>query len=68
MGVLLGVASEVSDAQILSAVKALVGDAARRREMLQTGLATMDGNGAARIAADLAAALKEEKAPLRAAR
>jgi spore coat polysaccharide biosynthesis protein SpsF len=68
MGVLLGVASEVSDAQILSAVKALMGDAARRREMRQTGLATMDGNGAARIAADLAAALKEEKAPLRAAR
>lgn len=68
MGLSLGVASEISDAQILSAVKALIGDAARRREMRQAGLATLDGNGAARIAADLAAALREEKAPVRIAR
>ena len=40
-------------------------DAARRREMRNAGLATLDGDGAARIAADLAAALKEEKAPVR---
>jgi spore coat polysaccharide biosynthesis protein SpsF len=68
MGLSLGVASETSDDQILSAVKALMSDAARRREMRQAGLAVLDGNGAARIAADLAAALKEEKAPLRAVR
>ncbi|HEY4274702.1 MAG TPA: NTP transferase domain-containing protein [Rhizomicrobium sp.] len=68
MGLSLGVASEISDDQILSAVKALMSDAARRRDMRQVGLATLSGNGAARIAADLAAALKEEKAPLKAAR
>jgi len=67
MGLSLGIASEVSDEQILFAVKALIGDAARRREMRQAGLANLDGNGAIRIAADLAMALKEEKAPLRAA-
>ncbi len=68
MGVSLGVASDVEDDQILAGVKALMNDAARRREMRAMGLATLNGNGAARIAADLAAALKEEKAPLKAAR
>jgi hypothetical protein len=43
-------------------------DAARRREMRNAGFATLDGNGAARIAADLAVALKEEKVPVRAVR
>jgi len=65
MGQSLGVAAGVSDNDILAAVKALMSDAARRREMRNAGFATLDGNGAARIAADLAAALKEEKAPLR---
>jgi spore coat polysaccharide biosynthesis protein SpsF len=68
MGVSLGVASEIEDDQILASVKALMQDAARRREMRAVGLATLNGNGAARIAADLAAALKEEKAPLKVAR
>jgi spore coat polysaccharide biosynthesis predicted glycosyltransferase SpsG len=68
MGVSLGVASDVEDDQILAEVKALMNDAARRREMRAMGLATLNGNGAARIAADLAAALKEERAPLKAAR
>ena len=67
MGQSLGVASQVSDGEILAAVKALMGDAGRRREMRNAGFATLDGNGAARIAADLAAALKEEKAPVRVA-
>jgi hypothetical protein len=49
-------------------VKVLMNDAVRRREMRHAGFAILDGNGAARIAADLAAALKEEKAPVRASR
>jgi spore coat polysaccharide biosynthesis protein SpsF len=68
MGVSLGVADQVEDSAILASVKALMSDAARRREMRNAGLSMLDGGGAARIAADLAAALKEEKAPLRAAR
>jgi spore coat polysaccharide biosynthesis protein SpsF len=68
MGQSLGVASEVDDAEIMAAVKALMSDAARRREMRNAGFATLDGNGAARIAADLAVALKEEKVPVRAVR
>jgi len=68
MGLSLGVASKIGDEAILAAVKALMNDAGRRREMRNAGFATLDGNGAARIAADLAAALKQEKAFVRAAR
>ncbi len=69
MGVSLGVAANVEDGDILAKVKALMNDAGQRREMRSAGLATLDGNGAARVAADLSAALKEEKkAPLRATR
>ena len=65
MGVSLGVARHVTDTDILAHVKALMNDAARRRDMHNAGLATLDGGGAARIAADLAQALKREKAPLK---
>jgi len=65
MGVSLGVARHVTDADILVQVKALMNDAARRRDMRNAGLSTLDGSGATRIAADLAAALREEKVPLR---
>ena len=68
MGISLGVAAQLADRDILASVKALMNDTARRREMHNAGLATMDGNGAARVAADLAAALKEEKAPRKIAR
>jgi spore coat polysaccharide biosynthesis protein SpsF len=68
MGISLGVAAKIEDGEILAAVKALMNDAARRRDMRAAGLASLNGDGAARIAADLAAALKEEKAPLRVAR
>ena len=68
LGVSLGIADQVADAEILGAVKALMTDPARRRDMRQAGLATLDGGGAARIAADLAQALREEKNPVRAAR
>jgi spore coat polysaccharide biosynthesis protein SpsF len=43
-------------------VLALLGDAARRREMRSAGLMTMDGEGAARIATDLAAGLAAKRA------
>ncbi len=63
MGASLGVAAEVSDEQILGAVRTLMHNPGRRREMRSAGLATMDGGGAARIAADLAQALREERRP-----
>ena len=68
MGISLGVAANVADIDILAAVKGLMNDPARRREMRGAGLALLDGDGAARIAADLAAVLKEERAPLKAVR
>ena len=68
MGVSLGVAEQVTDAEISGAVRDLMHNAARRRDMRGASLATMNGGGASRIAADLAQALKEEKAPLKAAR
>jgi spore coat polysaccharide biosynthesis protein SpsF len=68
MGASLGVAEQVSDAEILGAVRALMNSPGRRREMRAMGLATMDGGGAARIAADLAQTLQEENQPVKAAR
>ena len=61
MGASLGVADQVNDKQILGAVRTLMNNPGRCREMRNAGLATMDGGGAARIAADLAQALREEK-------
>jgi spore coat polysaccharide biosynthesis protein SpsF len=63
LGTSLGIADRVTDSEILGAVKALMTDPARRREMRHAGLATLDGGGAARIAADLAQALREERRP-----
>jgi spore coat polysaccharide biosynthesis protein SpsF len=68
MGQLLGTIADVSDAAIAAAVTALVQDSHRRRQMRKVGLSLVDGEGAARIAADLAQALKEETAPVKAAR
>jgi spore coat polysaccharide biosynthesis protein SpsF len=68
VGASLGVASQVTDAEIWGAVRALMNDGGRRREMRSLGLAIIDGGGAARIAADLAQALKEENQPVKAAR
>jgi len=59
MGISLGVAAGVTGEDILAHVKALLNDPARRRDMRNAGLATLDGNGAARIAADLALALRQ---------
>jgi spore coat polysaccharide biosynthesis protein SpsF len=62
MGISLGLAETAEDKAIAGAVWALLGDAERRREMRSAGLMTVDGNGAARIASDLAAALAERRA------
>ena len=64
----LGVAEDARDEDIAEAVTALLSDSQRRREMRAAGLMTVDGEGAARIAADLVAVLTEKReAPLSAA-
>jgi spore coat polysaccharide biosynthesis protein SpsF len=68
MGALLGIAADVTPEAMAGAVNALLQDAPRRRQMRKAGLSLVDGEGAARIAGDLAQALKEEQAPVRAAR
>jgi spore coat polysaccharide biosynthesis protein SpsF len=67
MGLSLGVADKVSDAEIARAVQWLLQKPAARREMRSTGLALLDGQGAARIAADLAQALAAVRVPLKTA-
>ncbi len=67
MGVSLGAAAKTSDEQIAKSVWALLGDAARRRDMRASGMMTIDGEGAARIAADLAGALAVRRTPKAAA-
>jgi spore coat polysaccharide biosynthesis protein SpsF len=61
IGVSLGVENAIEDFDIASAAWALLNDPARRREMHAAGLMTIDGEGAARIAADLAASLKQRR-------
>jgi spore coat polysaccharide biosynthesis protein SpsF len=60
MGQLLGTVDAVDDGAIAAAVTALMQDAPRRRQMRKAGLSLIDGEGAARIAADLGQVLKEE--------
>jgi hypothetical protein len=62
MGQCLGLAGDVSDAALRSAVISLLGDPSRRREMHTAGLMTIDGQGAARIATDLSSRLAEKRA------
>jgi len=65
MGASLGPPDHVSDENVLGAVRTLMNNPGRRREMRSAGLATIDGGGASRIAAELAQALREEKLPAR---
>jgi spore coat polysaccharide biosynthesis protein SpsF len=67
MGVSLGVADKVSDEDIRHAVQDLIYNASLRRRMHAAGMSLIDGQGAARIAADLSAALAAVRAPVRAA-
>jgi spore coat polysaccharide biosynthesis protein SpsF len=68
IGQSLGVADAVGDDAIAAAVWALLNDSPRRREMRAAGLMTIDGNGPARIAADLARTLDLRRASVSAAR
>jgi spore coat polysaccharide biosynthesis protein SpsF len=61
MGVSLGVAETVSDDRIAKSVWSMLGDTSRRREMHAAGLMTIDGEGASRIAADLASMLAAKR-------
>jgi len=67
MGISLGTADTASDERIAKSVWALIGDTSRRRDMRAAGLMTIDCEGAARIAADLAESLaaKRISSPLR---
>jgi spore coat polysaccharide biosynthesis protein SpsF len=67
MGLNLGLADEVSDAEIAHAVQELLNKPAARREMRSRAMALIDGQGAARIAADLSTALTAARTPLRTA-
>ena len=69
MGTLLGLESNIEDSDIAQGVWALLGDGTRRRQMRAAGLMTIDGEGAAHIAADLSASLKQRRSatPVRAA-
>jgi spore coat polysaccharide biosynthesis protein SpsF len=67
MGISLGVAGELLNIDIQRAVQDLMYNASARRRMHTTGLALIDGQGAARVAADLSAALATARAPVRAA-
>jgi len=62
MGISLGVADAVIVSTIKKTVSTLLNDPVRRREMRAAGLMTIDGQGAARVAADLAGALAERRA------
>ncbi|HWA91632.1 MAG TPA: NTP transferase domain-containing protein [Rhizomicrobium sp.] len=67
MGISLGLVERAADEHIAKSVLALLGDAARRREMRAAGLMTIDGEGAARIASDLAAQLASRRSLKKAA-
>jgi len=64
MGLSLGLADQVSDARVREDVSSLLGDSVRRREMRSIAMMLIDGQGAARIAADLASLLTARKTTL----
>jgi spore coat polysaccharide biosynthesis protein SpsF len=61
MGVSLGAAERTAPEDVARTVWALLSDRARLREMRAMGLAKIDGEGANRVAADLARALSERR-------
>jgi hypothetical protein len=67
MGISLGLAAKAADDEIARTVQWLLNKPAVRRDMRSAGLALMDGQGAVRIAADLAQALSAARAPLKTA-
>jgi spore coat polysaccharide biosynthesis protein SpsF len=67
MGLSLGLAERVSDAEIARNVRWLLNKPNVRRDMRNAALSLMDGQGASRVAADLACALAAARAPLKTA-
>ena len=67
MGISLGVADKVRDEDVASTVQWLLNKPNTRRAMRHAGLSLIDGQGAARIATDLAKALAAARTPLKAA-
>jgi spore coat polysaccharide biosynthesis protein SpsF len=67
MGICMGLADRAQDADIARTVQWLLNKPAARREMRGRGLSLLDGQGAARIAADLSIALSAARTPLRTA-
>jgi spore coat polysaccharide biosynthesis protein SpsF len=65
MGLNLGLADKVSDADIARFLQWLLNKPAARRDMRKQGMALLDGQGATRIAADLASALEQARMPMR---
>jgi spore coat polysaccharide biosynthesis protein SpsF len=65
MGLNLGLADKVSDADIARFLQWLLNKPAARRDMRKQGMALLDGQGASRIAADLVSALEAARAPIR---
>jgi spore coat polysaccharide biosynthesis protein SpsF len=63
----LGLAETVSGETIASNARLLMSDSCRRREMHAAGLMTIDGEGPARVATDLAKTLADRRALIRAA-
>jgi spore coat polysaccharide biosynthesis protein SpsF len=61
MGVSLGLHDRIEESDIAGAVWALLKDSGRRRDMRAAGLMTIDGEGANRIAADLAETLSARR-------
>ncbi len=62
MGVALGAAAETSEESIADAVRQLLSDPARQRNMRAAALMTIDMNGSGRVAADLASLLAQRLA------
>jgi spore coat polysaccharide biosynthesis protein SpsF len=65
MGLNLGLADKVSDTDIVRFLQWLLNKPAARREMRKQGMALLDGQGASRIAADLATALTDARSPIK---
>ncbi len=65
MGLNLGLADKVPDTDIVRFLQWLLNKPAARREMRKQGMALLDGQGAVRIAADLASALIEARSPFK---
>jgi spore coat polysaccharide biosynthesis protein SpsF len=62
MGISLGLAERAQSDDIARAVWSLLGDTSRRRDMRNAGLTTVDADGAARVASDLATQLNARRA------